>query len=92
MKEEIKYLYKKKDFLNISLYTAHLKAASEWGNDWELIRNSIHETLNLQFEKKYKNLDKKLSHLANTQIETDGENPTFFPRIVNKTDISFSNY
>jgi len=41
MKEEIKYLYKKKDFLNKSLYTAHLKAASEWGNSWELILNSI---------------------------------------------------
>jgi len=27
MKEEIKYLYKKKDFLNKSLYTAHLKVA-----------------------------------------------------------------
>ena len=28
---------------------------------------------------------------SNTKIETDSKNPTFFPRIVNKTDISFSN-
>jgi len=47
-----------------------------------MVRNSIHETLSLQFEKKYKNLDKKLSCLFYTQIETDSENPTFFPSIV----------
>ena len=46
-----------------------------------MVRNSIHETLNLQFEKKYKNLDKKLSCLFYTQIETDSENPTFFQNI-----------
>jgi hypothetical protein len=31
IREEIKHLYKKKDFLNESLYNAHLQAASEWG-------------------------------------------------------------
>jgi protein-arginine kinase activator protein McsA len=38
VKQEIKYLNKKKDFLNQSLYKTHLQAASEWGKSWELIR------------------------------------------------------
>jgi hypothetical protein len=49
MKEEIKNLYKKKDFLNEALYKTHLQAASDWGSSWELIRGSIHSTVNSQF-------------------------------------------
>ena len=32
IKDEIKFLHKKKQKLNRDLYNAHLKAAQEWGN------------------------------------------------------------
>ena len=87
MKDEIKYLYMKKDHLNDALLKAHLQAASEWGSSWELIRESIHNTVNSLFEKKYKNLDEKISRLTNTQKEAVQNNTTFYPRVENKTDI-----
>jgi hypothetical protein len=60
IKDEIKYLYKKKDLLNKSLYKTHLQAAQEWGSTWHLIRESVRETINTEFEKKYKILGSKL--------------------------------
>jgi len=41
------YLYKKKRTLNESLYETHLQTALEWGQNWDAIRNSVH---NLEFE------------------------------------------
>ena len=40
---------------------------------------------------KYKNLDNKLNKLAQTQTKTPTDTHTFFPRVVNKTNILFSN-
>jgi len=37
VKEEIKYLYMKKDKLNESLYKTHLQAALEWGKAQNII-------------------------------------------------------
>ena len=39
---------------------------------------------------KYKNLDNKLNKLAQTQTKTPTDTHTFFPRVVNKTNILFS--
>ena len=41
IKDEIKFLRKKKQKLNRDLYNAHLKAAQEWGNMWHTIMKSI---------------------------------------------------
>jgi len=41
VKEEIKFLYSKKDKLNTLLYKAHLSAALEWGNFWPKIQDNI---------------------------------------------------
>ena len=41
VKDEIKYLYKKKDILNKSLYKVHLQVALEWGNSRHLIHEFI---------------------------------------------------
>jgi len=71
-KEEIKFLYKK-DKLNKSLYRTHLQAAQEWGKTWDLIRGNMHTTLNLEVERMYKNVDDKISRLANLQIERADE-------------------
>ena len=49
--EEIKSLYKKTDTLNEILHKTHLQTASEWEKNWELIRDSIHNTVNRESEK-----------------------------------------
>ena len=67
IKEEIKHLYKKKKTLNKTLYKIHLQVALEWGNSWNVIQESILDTVNQEFEKKYKLLDNKISRLAKAQ-------------------------
>jgi hypothetical protein len=54
VKNEIKFLSKKKERLNQELYKAHLKAAQKWGSIWYTILESIHSSLNSETEKKYK--------------------------------------
>jgi hypothetical protein len=43
IKEEIKFLYTKKEQLNKELYKIHLKVAQEWVNTWHIIQNTIHK-------------------------------------------------
>ena len=62
-REEIKFLYKKKDKLNEILYKTHLQEASEWGKVWDLIRDSVHDTVDRESEKKYRLLDNKITRL-----------------------------
>jgi hypothetical protein len=90
IKEEIKLLYKKKERLNTALYNTHLQAAKEWGNSWHLIHQSILNTTNQESEKKYKNLDEKISRLVNVQKPKLEDNKHFYPRVINKTEIDFS--
>ena len=59
LKDEIKFLYKKKDKLNNDLYVIHLKAAQEWGSTWYVILDSRHESINQELERKYKTMDEK---------------------------------
>ena len=52
IKDEVKFLYKKKEKLNYELYKAHLKAAQEWGEGmWETILSSINDSLDKIMEK-----------------------------------------
>jgi hypothetical protein len=64
IKDEIKFLHKKKQKLNTELYNAHLKAAFEWGSIWETIMDSILVTVNQEANKKYKTINAKLSQLT----------------------------
>jgi hypothetical protein len=59
IKEELKFLYKKKSNLNIQLYSKHLQAATYWGKAWYIIENNINESLKSQLDKKYDILTKK---------------------------------
>jgi hypothetical protein len=52
IKDEIKFLYMKKDQLNENLYQIHLEVAQEWGNAWHIIQDNIHEYVNKDVEKK----------------------------------------
>jgi len=90
LKEKIKFLYKKKDKLIELLYRTHLQAAQEWGKMWDLIRDNIHTTLNLEAERIYKNLDDKISRLTNSQHERINEKFKFYPRMINQTHIFFT--
>jgi hypothetical protein len=56
-----------------------------------LIRDSIHETINTEFEKKYKILDSKLCRLANAQKKNVNHDVEFYPRVINNTTIDFTN-
>ena len=91
IKDEIKYIYKKKETLNKAIYKIHLQAALEWGSSWQLIHDSIHNEINQKFETKYKLLDSKLSRLASTQKQKVDNNTEFYTRVTNKTDIDISN-
>jgi hypothetical protein len=54
LKDEIKFLYMKKQQISHELYIAHLRAAQEWGNIWFTILDSIHEAVSQKLERKYR--------------------------------------
>ena len=62
IRDEIRFLYKKKQQLNNTLYKIHLKAAQEWGNSWYIILHSIIDSTNLKLERKYRTTDNKLKN------------------------------
>jgi hypothetical protein len=41
IKEKIKFLYHKKEYLNRELYNTHPQATNEWGPVWDLISSEI---------------------------------------------------
>jgi len=53
IRDEIKFLYKKREKLNGTLYKTHVQAALEW----DQIRSSIHNSINQESERKYRLLD-----------------------------------
>jgi len=59
IKDEIKYLYIKKEKLNNAIYKVHLKAAQEWGKTWYPIEKSLNESLIKELKCKYKTMDNK---------------------------------
>jgi hypothetical protein len=52
IKDELRFLYKKKQKLNNDLYKIHLKAAQEWGNSWYFILDSIIDSTTRELESK----------------------------------------
>ena len=60
--EEIKFLQAKKQILNEQLYRRHLACAAQWLNTWQIIL-TIDSNLQLQMDKHYNHLNKKLDHL-----------------------------
>ena len=90
IKDEIKFLYKKKDKLNKLLYNAHLRAALEWGNLWYPIQENIIMSINTKLDQVYKNLNTKLAKLTHHSTTTTDSKHTFFQRITNLTNITFT--
>jgi hypothetical protein len=76
-KNEIKFLYKKKQYLNKELYNLHIQNANEWGNIWNIITNDITNTINNTMKHKYIKITKKL-HKLRTEEEKDTQHITMY--------------
>jgi len=70
-------------------YKIHLKTAKQWEGLWNAILESINE-LNDEMGVKYKYLDQKINNLVSTQTTKPIANTKFYPRVLNKTNISFT--
>jgi hypothetical protein len=80
----------KKQRLNQTMYKLYLSLANTWGNSWPYIQEAIKAKLQRTAQAKYKTLDEKIQRLAHDQTITPREQYTFFPRVVNNTNIYFS--
>ena len=90
IKDELRFLHMKKQQINLKLYRLHLSLANTWGNSWHYIQDTIEDKLQRTIGSKYKTLDNKLHRLAQQQTITPKQPNTFFCRVGNNTDITFS--
>lgn len=65
IKNELKFLYKKKQNINKELYRAHLHNAYTWNSIWEIIKEKINDKLEPLMRKKYENINKKITNRVN---------------------------
>jgi flagella basal body P-ring formation protein FlgA len=63
IKDEIRFLYKKKLQLNKQLYHSHLTAANVWGPAWDTIAEVTHNNINKHMDIKYQSIHKKINNL-----------------------------
>jgi hypothetical protein len=91
IKDEINYLYIRKQHLNQQIYHLHLNLANTWNNTCPYIQHTIEEKLQKGTQDKYVNLDNKLNKLIREQTVTPRERHTFHPRVINNTNTTFSN-
>jgi hypothetical protein len=62
-----------------------------WNNTWPYIQPTVEEKLSKETQTKYMTSDKKLRKLTIVQTMTPQEKHTFHPRVINNTNIPFSN-
>jgi hypothetical protein len=65
IKNEIKFLYAKKQTLNETLYKIPLQAANVWGKTWDIINQYITQKLDKKMENKYKIIHNKIKKVTN---------------------------
>ena len=90
IKDELKYLHAKKQEINIQLYHLHIYLANSHDKWWPHIQYTIQEKIHNTIMYKYKALDKKLHNLTMTQKTTTKHQHTSHPRVLNNTNIPFS--
>jgi hypothetical protein len=93
IKNEIKFLYSKKQHLNKTLYKLHLENAKQWRQLWNTIHNNITEKAEMRMRIKYTNLNNKIHKLEhnNTGNKARQEhNDTFQERMINLTNTTFT--
>jgi hypothetical protein len=90
IKDEIKLLHCKKQKLNSEIYQLYLRLANLWKNLWPHIQQDIEDKLQKECRMRYHTLDNKIKRLTQQQTHTHLHKKNFYPRVVNMTDISFS--
>ena len=80
-----------KQQLNYQIYRLHLTLANTWNNTWHYIQSTIENKIQKEAQKKYQKLDKKIIKLTQAQTKKPQEKQDFYPRVINNTDIHFSN-
>jgi len=93
--QEIKFLYIKKQQLNVQLYKLHLNCANYWNNTWSYIQDSIERKLQVENEELYKKLNNKIDNLmkgngTGTKRNHTHQQHNFYKRTANLTDIIFT--
>jgi hypothetical protein len=63
IKEEIRFQYKRKEYINQQLYTAHMQVANEWGQLWNIIEDSTHHSLHRISERRYQTINENWKKL-----------------------------
>jgi len=91
IKDELKYLQSKKQQFNQQVYHIQLALANTWHNMWPHIQHTIESKLRQEISSIYKTLDSRLLRLTQEQKTTPLEQHTFYPRVVNNTNITFFN-
>ena len=94
IKNEIRYLYRKKNFMSLQLYNIEQQALKMFNIFWYTIKSSIIEKLSQFIKIKYNTLNMKLQQLAGNQNTTYKPEQTDFQfqePIKNLTNIDFSN-
>jgi hypothetical protein len=81
----------KKQQLNKKLYDLHLNIANAWGNSWHYIQDTIEAKLNKLISVKYEGLETNLRKLTQKQTRTPSTQHNVYPRVINKTNITFTN-
>jgi len=90
IKDELKYLYSKKQQLNLQIYHLHILLANTWWIPWPLVSHTIEEKLRRAMKPTYDNLNQKLNKLTQSKTKTPTPPNTFFPRVINNTSIQFT--
>ena len=90
IKDEIRFLYCKKQNLNKQLYKSHLHLANTWNSMWPCIQNIIDSKIANIATKNYTKLDLKIEQLKKTYQNTTHTNIKFAPRVINNTNIIFT--
>jgi hypothetical protein len=90
IKNEIKFLYKKKQQLNLQLYQAHINIANIWQKIWSNIEQSIEEKLKQEMEKVYMKQQQKIANMMRTQTTNTTNNNTKHSSVENYTNIQFT--
>ena len=81
----------KKQQINRQIYHLNILLANTWGNKWLCSQQIIEEKLKNLIQQKYKHVDKNLNRLVQEQTKKPKEIHTFYPTVVNNTNITVTN-
>ena len=78
IKDEIRYLYTKKQQINLQIYHLHLSLANTYDSWWSHMQHTIEEKLRKHISSKYKTIDKKTTK-SNISTERNTTDTTHIP-------------